>query len=98
LIEHEAFRGRMDLSTVARRVGASASHLSRAFQRTHGIGFAAFLLETRLEQSRRLLRETGLRVAEVSERCGFSSASHFHHVFRRAVHATPEQYRASSAR
>jgi AraC-like DNA-binding protein len=97
IIAKEGYRQSLDFEALAVRVGLSRSYLSRTFKRTFGIAISDFVLQVRLEHSRKLLRGTSLNVAAVSRAAGFSSASYFHQAFRRAERQTPEGYRAALA-
>ena len=77
----------------ARRHGLSRSHFSHRFREATGLAPAAFVLETRLAEARRLLRESGAPLKEVAERTGFADANHLCKAFRRAFHMSPGVYR-----
>ena len=46
----------------------------------------------RVQLASKALRETAKTVLEISEECGFSSASYFSKVFRDVTGLTPKQY------
>ena len=62
------------LSALARRHGCSREHLSRRFAARHGLPPQRWLSAHRLEHARALLSVSGLSVAEIARRCGWSSA------------------------
>lgn len=77
----------------AQRHGLSRSHFSHQFREATGLAPAAFVLETRLAEARRLLRESGAPLKEIAERTGFADANHLCKAFRRAFHMSPGVYR-----
>lgn len=79
--EHLADAG-LTAARVARGIGVSERHLSRAFA-SGGESFPQYLLGRRLERARALLLTgTPESVAWTAAACGFGSASHFSHTFR----------------
>jgi AraC-like DNA-binding protein len=92
-IVENGYRRRLDFSALAKRVGLSRPYLSRSFKAAYGVGVAEFVLRVRLEQSKKLLRESSASITAVSNATGFSSPSYFHQAFRRAERLTPRAYR-----
>lgn len=92
LIE-ENLEGDLRLAQLAGAVGLNRFHLLRTFKQETGLAPHQFVLRRRVEEAKRLLSGTGLPIAEVSYRVGFSSQSHFTKVFRRLVGFTPRAYR-----
>lgn len=82
----------VSLGQTARHIGISPAYLSRIFHHEYGVSFAKFLTAIRLEASRELLQSTRLQVAEVANRCGFSSSSYFIKVFSEHYGVTPKNY------
>ena len=85
--------GRIALSTVARHVGMSYFHFSRAFKQAMGMTPTNYIIERRLERAKKLMQETDLPIADIALRSGFSSQSHFTTSFRRFVGVTPSSFR-----
>lgn len=82
-----------DLARLARTAGLSEFHFSRAFKQSTGYAPSRYFIRLRIEQARRLLRETGRPIIDIGLEVGYSSAGHFSQVFRREVGVTPSQYR-----
>jgi transcriptional regulator GlxA family with amidase domain len=74
-------------------VGLSASHFSRAFKQSAGVSPHRFVLESRIEQVRRLLAETELPLAQIAVIAGFGDQSHCSRWFRKLVGITPSKFR-----
>ena len=81
---------------LARFVGLSPSHFSRAFRQSAGVSPHRFVLESRIERVKRLLAETDLSLAEIAILTGFGDQSHCTRWFRRLVGITPSRFRWSS--
>ena len=56
-----------------------------------------YLTQIRLDNSRKMLRETHLSITEIAMACGFSSQSYFTKIFRETYGLTPGLYRKSAA-
>ena len=85
----------LDLGRLARGVGLSDAHFSRAFKKSTGFSPSQYLIRMRMERARRLLRETEMSIIDVGLEVGYSSPSHFAQVFHKAVGVLPSQYRGN---
>lgn len=91
----EEEEGRVALRDVAKAVGMSYFHFSRAFKKSMGMTPTNYIAEQRIESAKKMLQETELPIAEIALRSGFSSQSHFTTSFRRVAGATPRAFRAT---
>ena len=81
------------LEEVCEATGFSVSYFSVLFKKETGEGFAKYLTRVRMEEAKRLLRETRLPVAEICERVGYSDRKHFTHIFHKTAGLNPAEYR-----
>lgn len=88
----------LSLETVARQVGLSPVYFSSVFKKETGIGFTDYLNQCRIDQAKKLLEETGLKVLAISEAVGFSGARYFSRVFKNTVGVRPSEYRIAMQR
>lgn len=72
----------------------SRYHFIRSFKSAVGMSPYQYVLHLRMEEAKRLLRETSFNVTEISYRLGFAAPSQFYRVFGKLIHYTPEQYRS----
>jgi AraC family transcriptional regulator len=87
--------GRVALRAVAKDVGMSYFHFSRAFKQSMGMSPTNYIAERRIDRAKKLIQETDLPISEVALRSGFSSQSHFTTAFRKIAGVTPRAFRAS---
>jgi AraC family transcriptional regulator len=85
--------GRVALRSIAKEVGMSYFHFSRAFKQSLGMTPTNYIAERRIERAKRLMQETALPISEIALRSGFSSQSHFTTSFRRLAGVTPRSFR-----
>lgn len=88
----------LSLEAVAGQVGLSPVYFSAVFKKETGTGFSDFLNQCRIEQAKKLLAETGLKVLAVSEAVGFSGPRYFSRVFKNHVGVRPSEYRIAMQR
>jgi AraC-like DNA-binding protein len=85
------------LAQAAREAGYSSSRFSKLFKKKAGIPYSDYLLELRLENARRLLKQGDLPVSQVAQACGFSTASYFVQCFHKHFGVTPKAFRQKPA-
>lgn len=73
----------------------SASYFSAFFKKQTGFGFKEYLTRMRLEEAKRLMRRTDLKIYEVASRVGFGDPKHFTDMFRKYAGMTPQQFKES---
>jgi AraC family transcriptional regulator, regulatory protein of adaptative response / DNA-3-methyladenine glycosylase II len=82
---------------IANRLGVSARHLRRVFQREFGVAPIEFAQTQRLLMAKRLLTDTTLPVTEVAYAAGFGSLSRFDALFKARYRLSPNQLRKTPA-
>lgn len=88
----------LSLSDLASISGTSDSYLKTHFKREVGMTPMEYLMWLRIEQSKRLLRETGNPITDIALQCGFATSQHFATVFKRLTSTTPRDYRRNGHR
>lgn len=83
----------LSLTELAESVEMSTYRLSRLFKRSTGLTPYQYIVHRRVEKAKRLLKDEGLSLFDVSRSAGFSDQSHFTRHFKRLVGATPGEFR-----
>ncbi|TAE90797.1 MAG: helix-turn-helix domain-containing protein [Verrucomicrobia bacterium] len=86
----------LSVDDLARLSGLSRRALELRFQRLMGQSPAVAMRRIRVEHAISLLRQTNLSVAQVADRCGFSSPEYMASVFREVHGASPLHFRKKS--
>lgn len=87
------FQDYLSLDSLALETGISKYHMSREFKRYMGITLNEYIIMTRLNHAKELLKYTDKTVEEIAFSCGFHHVSHFINQFKKHEKSTPLQYR-----
>ena len=84
---------KLTVNDMADECGYSPSHFMRWFKDVTGTGFAAYLIEYRLNKASLSLRNTNDTILSISEQNGFDNLSNFNRLFKKRFEMTPSQFR-----
>src|ERR671921_1088210 len=82
-----------NLDRLAAQAGLSRFHFQRLFKAATGVSPSRYHIDLRMEEARRLLRETKMSVVDVALEVGYANPSHFARLFRRETGLSPSDYR-----
>lgn len=85
----------ISLADCAENVGISSYYLSHIFSEKTGKTFVEYLSAVRIQEAKRLCRETGMTLTEISEQSGYMNLTYFCKVFKRMTGMTITEYRKS---
>jgi AraC family transcriptional regulator len=80
---------------LARAVRLSEFHFARLFAKSTGAPPHAYITRARMEEAKRLLRETCEPLRAIAARLGYRTHAHFSRVFHMHIGLPPRAYRAS---
>lgn len=83
----------LSLKVVADKCNVSYYHLSHLFKKYAGKNFIDYLTDTRIDKSKRLLKNIKLTISQVSTAVGYNDPSYFCRVFRSATKMSPMGFR-----
>ena len=86
------------MKTISREELADVIHcnpqyLCHFFKKISGVSPVNYLIQLRIEQAKRMLKESNLTILEISMECGFNNTSYFVRQFRKYTGKTPREYR-----
>ncbi|MCQ6561348.1 AraC family transcriptional regulator [Paenibacillus mendelii] len=93
-IQHR-FRESISLEQVAKHYNLSPNYFSGCFKQVLGVSFQTYVVNTRLEFAKSLIRVSNLSVTEVCLSSGFNTLAHFERMFKKKFGVTPKEYRAT---
>ena len=83
------------LSTVAQAVCLSPNHFSTIFSQECRTTFIEYLTDVRIENAKKLMRETDLKGYDIAYECGFSDPHYFSYIFKKNTGLSPREYKLS---
>ncbi|MCD7883507.1 MAG: response regulator [Lachnospiraceae bacterium] len=89
----ENFSKDLNMAVVSNYVSMNYSVFSQEFKQYTGKNFVPFLKELRMEEAKRLLVETDLRVIEISQKVGYENDKHFMKTFKATYGVSPSEFR-----
>lgn len=87
------FQKDITVESIAKEFYLSPSYLSRIFKRITAFHMSEYIQTVRIKEAQKLLRETKIKVIEISEKVGFNQIAHFNKTFRKITNTTPLRYR-----
>ncbi len=81
------------LEQLADSIGLSTRQAQRLLEKNYNKSFSAMKLEARMAAAETLLRNSSLKITEISNRIGYSSIEHFSNAFKKFYGVSPGQYR-----
>ncbi|MDE6738554.1 MAG: AraC family transcriptional regulator, partial [Lachnospiraceae bacterium] len=83
----------LNMAVVSNHGSMNYSLFSYAFKQYTGHNFVSYLKELRVNEAKRLLAETDMRVIEISRRVGYENEKHFMKTFKSQCGVSPTEYR-----
>ena len=69
------------------------SYISHLFKKHCGKSIRAYTNDLRISEAKKLLKNTGLSIKEISERTGFFDSNYFSNSFKKETGVSPKEYR-----
>jgi AraC-like DNA-binding protein len=95
LYVQENFARTINRDTVAAHFNVSPNYLSKLFRQYGQSGFSDYVVSTRLDRARFMLRHVSSHLDEIAGSCGFRDPNYFCRVFKSRYGRTPTEYRQS---
>ena len=95
---HQNLGRDLRIEQIARMVNLSNFYFIRQFKAALGMTPHQYILDCRIQLAKELLCDSFLPINDISQRCGFSTQSHFTSAFRQAAGMAPRAYRHQQAK
>lgn len=80
-------------TNIAKALFINRTYLSEKYKKDTGENLSDFIQKEKIDEAKRLLKYTDKSLLSISVYLGFSSQSHFNHVFKMTTGKTPKEYR-----
>lgn len=83
------------LTTVADVVCLSPNHFSTIFSQECKTTFIEYLTNVRIENAKRLIKESDMKGYDIAYECGFSDPHYFSYIFKKNTGLSPREFKSS---
>lgn len=83
----------LKLADVSAHVGLAQDTTSEILKKYCNKNFRQYLNQIRMEEAKRLLKETTLQIAEIGYKVGYNNIQHFNRVFKEYTNESPSSFR-----
>jgi len=81
------------LTDAAEFVYISPNHLSKIFKQNMGETFINYVVNLKMNEAKKLLKNSSFKIYEISEKLGYKDVNYFSKNFKRIFNVTPSEYR-----
>jgi AraC-like DNA-binding protein len=92
---HENYAHSISRRDIAKHIGVSEDHMTFCFRQELGVTPNLYLQRYRINQAKRMLKETDQSITSIAFSVGFSDSGYFSRIFRRETGMSPEKFRHS---
>lgn len=90
---YENYTQKLALADVADQCYVSSWHLSKLLNQYTGKGFFEIINIIRIDKAKHILRNTTLKIQDISDKVGFQDVTHFSRIFKNHTGVSPKEYR-----
>ena len=94
----ENYNSDINMAVVSNYVSMNYSLFSFSFKQYTGTNFVNYLKELRVEEAKKMLAETDMKVIEISQCVGYDNEKHFMKLFKNYCGVSPTEYRKNMQR
>ncbi|WP_308635465.1 response regulator transcription factor [Paenibacillus silvisoli] len=87
------YASNISLKSIAKHFYMNSVYLGQLFKKTYGVYFNDFLLQIRIQEAKRQLRQTDKKIYEIAASVGFGNPDYFVSQFEKVEGKTPTEYK-----
>ena len=87
------FHSNLSLKSLAAQFFMNPAYIGQLFKKSYGVYFNDYVLGLRVEEAKKLIRQTDMRIYEIAQRVGFNSTDYFVSQFEKVEGMIPSEYR-----
>lgn len=91
----ENYNKNISLTSISKKFTISSSYLSTLFNTYIGKNFIDYITNIRLQKAKEYLKNSDLRINEISKEVGFRDPYYFSTVFKKNIGISPSEYRSN---
>ncbi len=85
----------LSIKTLSEYVYLTPTYLSNLFKKGAGITIGQYMVDVRIENAKRLMKDPKLKFYEVARMVGYEDANYFAKIFKKKIQMTPSEYKES---
>ena len=89
---NEHIEEKLTLNRVAEVFNISPNYLSVLFSKNNDVGFTDYINQRKVEAAKEMMKDSTLKIYEISDILGFESAFYFSRVFKKVTGVSPRDY------
>lgn len=89
----EEFRSKLQLKSLAKKFHMNPTYLGQVFKKETGKTFNEYLNEKRIEEAKRLLKRTPMKISDIALQVGYPNTDYFISKFKQATGMLPSAYK-----
>lgn len=92
----EHYRSKIKLQQLANHIHVNAAYLGQQFKREMGVSFSEYVHRLRIEEARRMLRRTNMKISDIALELGYHDAEYFTEKFKALTGELPSLYKTNN--
>ena len=92
----EHYRTKIKLQQLANHIHVNAAYLGQQFKREMGVSFSEYVHRLRIEEARRMLRRTNMKISDIAFELGYHDAEYFTEKFKALTGELPSLYKTTT--
>ena len=93
IVDERYSDSKMTLNDLSEELEVTPNYLGRLFKEEMGVQFSDYLEQLRMENAKKLLKSTNLKIYEIADDCGYNDGQYFAKAFKKYTGMTPLEYK-----